>query len=290
MKKILIATTALVATATVASADTTVKGRAAFGVYSETGVDAFLQSDVDITIVGSTETDSGVKLTATVNLEDFGNDGVNFFGYNNSMYNKAGSTSDNTVIGISSGALSFNYGNTDGAIDAATTEVHRILGINAELASVGVDNDDAGAIARISYAAGPATLHLSYAGSDDAVGIGVKYKADAGSAKVTFGAGYEDSNGGDIFAVSVGADFGAFGARIAYADGSDSNFDGNLDFSVQYSANGLTVGANYLTDDNGKDDYTIFGSYSLGGGASLFAQHGERGTTKRTSMGVAFAF
>ena len=281
MKKILIATTALVATATVASADTTVKGRATFGAIKMGSADTILKSSVDLTIAGSTETDSGVKLSASVDIENFGT--------SNSYVKDTGNTSD-TVIGVSSGALSFHYGDTDGAVDAATTEVHRIFGLNFELWGGGFDNDDDGAIARVSYAAGPATIYLSYAGTDDAVGIGVKYKADAGSAKVTFGAGYEDSNTGDVWAISLGADFGSFGARVVYADGSDASVNGELDFSVQYSANGLTVGANYLTNDSGQDDYTIFGQYALGGGADLFAQHGERSGSKVTSLGVQFNF
>lgn len=288
MKKLLIATTALVATATVAAADTTVKGRATFGAIKMGTAATVLKSSVDLTIVGTTETDSGVKLSASVDLDNFGTSNTYGKSTFNTLQSAAGST--DTVIGVSAGALSFHYGDTDGAVDAATTEAHRISGINFELWGGGFDNDDDGAIARLSYAAGPATIYLSYAGTDDAVGVGVKYSADAGSAKLNLGLGYEDSNTGDVLAVSLGADFGAFGVRVVYADGSDASVNGELDFSVQYAANGLTVGANYLTNDSGQEDYTIFGQYALGGGADLFAQHGERSGSKTTSMGVQFNF
>tara|TARA_R110002124_G_scaffold220063_3_gene385844 strand:+ start:7861 stop:8793 length:933 start_codon:yes stop_codon:yes gene_type:complete len=310
MKKILFATTALVATAGVAAADISISGRAAFGIYSQTGIDAFLQSDVDLSFTGTTETDGGVQLSATVDMDDFGNGGVGFGGANiagryNKQANVLSTTFTDTVVSATSGALAFSYGDTDGALDARNTEVHRILGIDAELWTNLVDNDDDGAIARLDYKMGAVAMSLSYAGQDDTWGIGASYSGDMGSAQYYVGAGYEDGPVGDLWAVSAGATFGSFSVRTAYWDGTRDNGAATgvtprvgtvveqWDVSAQYSANGLTVGANYLMDQTAADDdnWTVFGTYDLGGGAQLFAQHGEfLGTQERSSLGVTFAF
>lgn len=306
MKKILFATTALVATAGVAAADVSVSGRAAFGIYSQTGSDAFLQSDVDLTFTGTTETDGGVKLSASVDMDDFGNSAVGAGGATlGNRYLQAGRGVMDTVVSASSGALAFSYGDTDGALDARNTEVHRILGIDAELWTNLVDNNDVGAIARLDYKMGAVAMSLSYAGQSDKWGIGASYSGDMGSAQYHVGAGYEDGPAGDLWAISAGATFGSFSVRTAYMDGTRDNraLTGvtprvgavveQWDVSAQYSANGLTVGANYLMDQTAADDdnWTVFGTYDLGGGAQLFAQHGEfLGTQERSSLGVTFAF
>ena len=282
MKKILFATTALVATAGVASAEVSISGSGTFGVYdSDTLANAVLKSSVDLTFTGTTETDGGVKLTAIANLENFGT---------SNTYVKDTDETSVTVIMVQSGGLTFAYGNTDGALDKNTTELHRLPGIDFELWGVGVDNVDNGAIARLDYSIGDFAVSLSWAGTDEAFGIGAKYSADLGSAKVDFGAGYEDGNLGDSWAISAGTSFGAFSVRANYGEGSE--FLERWGVSAQYSANGLTVGANYH-EVNNEDGYTVFGSYDLGGGAALFAQHGEvanAANEKRSALGVRFSF
>ena len=69
MKKLLIATTALVATAGMASADITITGHAAAGIYS--GLDAAaavagIQPTTEVSSASSTETDAGVVTAGTV--------------------------------------------------------------------------------------------------------------------------------------------------------------------------------------------------------------------------------
>ncbi|EAQ03872.1 putative porin [Pseudooceanicola batsensis HTCC2597] len=298
MKKILFATTALVATAGVAAADVSISGRAAFGLdYTDAAGAASvteLRTSADLYFTGTTETDGGVTLSATVEME-----GLNY----NAGFAKGGNVGATTVFSASAGALTFTFGNTDGAFDKSMGEVHRIAGIWYELwggigtgGSLFIDNSDPGNIARIDYAAGPVSVSLSYAGVTDSVGIGAKYSGDMGAGSFYVAAAYESdqSVGGTddaYYGLSAGGTFGAFEARVAMVDG-DNYTDPTFNISAAYNANGLMVGANYLfTDAAGRsDDWTIFGTYDLGGGASLFAQYGERNTTDRATMGVAFSF
>lgn len=294
MKKILFATTALVATAGVAAADVSISGRAAFGVhYTDNGVtsQSELRSSMDLYFTGTTETDGGVKLSATAELE-----GLNYTG----GYAKGTGVVATTVFSASAGGLTFTFGNTDSAFDRNMGEVHRIAGIWYELwgglggltsGSLFIDNGDAGNIARLDYAAGPVQVSLSYAGQLDSFGIGARYNGDMGSGSYYVGAAYESDDlfGNSYYGLSVGGSFGAFEARAAMIDG-DSFPDPTFNLSAAYNANGLMIGANYLFNDSVADDqWTIMGTYDLGGGASLFAQYGDRGTETAT-MGVSFSF
>ena len=339
MKKILFATTALVATAGVAAADVSVAGRAGFGVIHTDqpgagNTQTNLINNFDLYITGSTETDGGVSLSATVEMENMGG-AVSAFASGNAIlgnnnYAKSTAVSPTTVFAASAGALSFTYGNTDGAFDRSMTEVHRIAGIGYEnwAQDSFIDNNDGGNIARFEYAAGGVTASLSYAGADNSVGVGVKYTGDLGGANITVGAAYEKQDGvaaaaavpatvvpiagGGFYATSIGsapvagtpnneywgisgrAAFGAFSVGAAYADGTaGAPFNETWNISAGYSANGVMVAAMYGDSATaGTEMWNLMGTYDLGGGASVFAQYGERqsGNNKIASMGVAFSF
>ena len=71
MKKVLFATTALIATAGIASAEVTITGFAEFGVF-DGGDDSELQfhTDIDATFTMTTETDTGLSFGASVDLDE----------------------------------------------------------------------------------------------------------------------------------------------------------------------------------------------------------------------------
>jgi len=292
MKKVLFATTALVATAGVAAADVSVSGRAAFGLdHDGVANTTVVRNYFDLYFTGTTETDGGVSLSATIEMEGIGAVG----GISNGA-TKVSNIAATQVFSASAGGLTFSYGNTDGAFDKSMTEVHRIPGIGFELwtGASFIDNDDDNNVARIDYAISDFAVAVSYAGFDKSTGIGAKYSSDLGSAKITVGAAYESQTGEDYWGLSAKADFGAFSVAAGYADSKNgTQYNGTYNISAQYSANGLSVGANYLNSKTANSNgYTVFGTYDLGGGASAFAQYGERanGTTKRGTVGVAFSF
>lgn len=306
MKKILFATTALVATAGVAAADVSVSGRAGFGViHTKAGAAPAvtnLINNFDLYFTGSTETDGGVSLSATVEMEGMGG-AVSAFASGNAIlgnnnYAKSTPVAPTTVFAASAGALSFTFGNTDGAFDRSMTEVHRIAGIGYENWAMDsfIDNNDGGNIARFEYAAGGVTASLSYAGLDQSTGIGVKYTGDLGAANVTVGAAYENQAGpnNEYWGISGRAAFGAFSVGAGYADGTTgAPFNDTWNISAGYSANGVMIAAMYGDSGTANTEmWNLMGTYDLGGGASVFAQYGERqsGTNKIASMGVAFSF
>lgn len=325
MKKVLFATTALVMTAGVASAEVTLDGLAMFGVISDEreafGDDYVLQHNVDLFVRLRGETDTGLSFGANIDLEDLedsrrsesctvdpgaptdeapqcdltdpDNDGYPFKQGNNET------SGTNVFFGGTYGTMT--YGNTDGAFDKRITEVHRIIGLDYEMWTHNtVDNDDDNNILRYDYDMGDLGVSLSYAGEDDAKGISASYKGTLANYGFDVGLAYEDSDDGYIWGASAGTKIAdMIELRTAYWKGEDDTVDEReqWDISAAYNANGLLLGANYLMDqDVDEDYYTIFTEYQLGEGAKLFAQHGIRDANrdgdedKITSMGVSFSF
>lgn len=272
MKKVLLATTALVMSAGIASAEITFSGLATLYAYDGIpvdGDDTRIEHNVDIFVDYTGETDTGLSFGAYFEIENLEGDGYNGVG--------GDTTSSGSNVFVSGAFGTLRYGNTDGAIDRSLTEVYRIIGGDYELWSANtVDNRDVGNILRYDYTFGDLRFVASYAGANESIGVGVSY-ADG---TWEFGAAYEDHDFGELFGLSAGYSFGAFGIRGAYWNGEDPRGTAGdleqIDVGVQYSFDAFTLGANYRMNQETDDDlYTVFATYDLGGGATLFAQTGE---------------
>ena len=137
MKNLLIATTALVATAGVAAAEINFSGGARFGIrYDESAVDGIQESKITnrmtINIDGTAETDTGVEFFGRVRIrgENNGN------GVNTNTAGDALDITENTTpnasgvsaprVGARIGGLTVATGNILGAIDALPAESARL--------------------------------------------------------------------------------------------------------------------------------------------------------------------
>jgi outer membrane protein OmpU len=290
MKKILIATTALVATAGVAAADVSFSGYAAMGAIKTAGGDFEMNHNVDLYISASTQADNGLSFYAGMDYE------------NNETTGTAGKGAPNastgSKVGLTMGDFRLEYGNVDGAADKRTTEAHRLFaGIDFEYWG-GVDNDDNNNILRADYTVGDINLSASNSETDNANGLGISWAGDLGSLGLGLGAGYEGSDDGDIMTVSATISSGAFAATAIQWKGSGTGADSTkdqTDLSVQYAAGGVTVALRHqMNDEIGVDVTNAFATYDLGGGAKMFLQTGERinagAAQEVTSLGVQFTF
>ena len=273
MKKILFATTALVATASVAAADVTFSGYAAMGVAKIGNASAEAQHNVDLYISASTEADNGATFYAGMDYEN--NETTGDAGKASSGFESTGSR-----VGMKNGAFTIEFGNVDGAADKRTTEAHRLFaGIDFEFWG-GVDNDDNNNILRADYAMGDFAVSLSNSATDDATGLGVSYSMAAGGGKLGLGLGYEGSDDGDILTVSAGYDMGALGVRAIMWQGSGTGADSakdQLDVSAQYSVDNVTIGVrSQMNNEIDVNVVNAFATYNLGGGVNAFVQAGER--------------
>jgi outer membrane protein OmpU len=200
MKNILYATTALVATAGIASADVSISGFAEVGIFDTGNGDMQLFNDIDVTFSMTGETEGGISFGASVDLDEISDTTVNAATDNNS----AGGIAAN----ISGSFGTVTLGDTDGASDWAMTETAVGGALNDDhTAHAGysgnspLDGVSDGQILRWNNTVGAMGVAVSFeqaangatSTNDDTVQIGLKYSMDAGSTTIGLGIGYADA-------------------------------------------------------------------------------------------------
>lgn len=330
MKKVLFATTALIATASVAAADVRISGYGRFGLdyndandravngVSKTTITSRLRLQFDM----SAETDAGVAFDARFRAQAESRDNT-----------PGGATFNGARFGVSYQGFRVNVGNIIGAVEnmPGTYLETRTAGIGIDGASfyshVGnVNNEffnwDAYSSAGTGvngieaiYSTGGFTGHLSYSTRNGAVAsdrIGVMLSYNFGDWTVAAAHQSSDAMWEDKTLVSVAWDGGQFGARVAYADNdgiSEFGIYGNMDIGASsnillfytdeeaVSASDVLAGRGDNRDAvagsnmNEGGSYGIHYSYDLGGGASFEAGYRRASNDNDTfQAGVYFSF
>ena len=324
MKKVLFASTALVAFAGAAAADVALSGYAELGIADNgtatENVGFFSSVDVRFSMTG--ESDGGLAFGATIDLDD-----ALEAGGDNDLANDPdggegiGDNNDNDSIDYTifvSGAFgTLTFGDTDGAMDWALTEGGNVGnpgsiadGETSYSGYVGgyLDGDAGdGMIARYNYAFGDYAFAVSVEQGEDSAGnadgdngfaVGFKGAVAGLSFGIAHQAGVDDA---ELTGVSLGYGFGALNAGLMIASGeTDGGADRDLmQLGLGYSAGALSLHANYAEDDvdgTGKaDGFGVAAAYDLGGGASVHFGYGD-GTNAagadngRWSLGMAMSF
>jgi len=330
MKKVLFATTALVATASVAAADVRISGYGRFGLdynsFNENNVAAAgyngvssttITSRLRIQIDATTETDSGVAFNARVRMQSESRD--------NNPGLSAGAGGDNGFngarFGVSYSGLTVNVGNIIGAVENAPG-----LYLSTRSAGTGIDGMGYEAVAiqgaswdayssdgmgvngvEALYNVGGFTGHISYSGRND-VAPGVSGE-DRTGLMVTYSwndyyasAAYQSSNvaaNDDVMFVALGGEWNQFGASIAYGDTAAAQtvtLEGHMDIGA---ASNLLIWVSSRDAPLSVEDGTHFGinyQYDLGGGATFVAGYtntsnsGVLGDQDQLQAGVYFSF
>jgi outer membrane protein OmpU len=258
MKKILFATTALVATASVAAADVTFSGYARVGIQQDAASNTTMDHRIQLGVSGSAEADNGTTFSvySRMRVDDSEvSDGFN-----------------TPTITISNGAFKLQAGNTYSAIGARTNVFGSGTGLNADFGIY--DRTDTwytstGAAAadriRVDYTMGSTTLSVSGDVSGaDALEVGLS--AALGSLNVGVGASDDSRYTADV---NVALGDVTVGARLTDTlSGAYANYtQGDL---------GLQM---YAADDN---DWGVGMTYALGGGATFGAEYNETGAMNAT--------
>lgn len=267
MKKILLASTALVASAGIASAEVSISGMAEMGIFNsgsgsinvntststvssvvvtnssitttETDGDTQFFTDIDVTFKMSGETDGGISFGATVDLDE------------NAAF--APASQGGETIFVSYGGATLTMGDTDGAFDAAMPEVLMAGGsINDDEENAGYNGNSGfdgkgdGQVARFDYAFDAFTFSLSAeqmdngASDDNIIGVGVKYSGDFNGVAITAGLGYQT---GENMAFAPTATVNG----VAVSNVSDAEIVG-VGVTAGF-ANGFSAGINYSSTD-----------------------------------------
>jgi outer membrane protein OmpU len=318
MKKVLFATTALIATAGVAAAQgVTVSGYAEMGLAGGDSMETQFIQDIDVTFSLSGTTDNGLTFGAAIDIDEggSGSDAV------------ANDFEDGGVAVFISGNFgTVTMGDTDGALDWALTEAGNIgnpgtlrddeTSHGGYLGSYGDGSSD-GQILRYDYSFGDFAFAISM--EQDTVGgagngvvdagdtngnmaLGLRYSTSAGGVDLSLGLGYQSTDFGTandqtIIGASVVASFaGGFSAGIQYSDWSDVGGAAGVDNShlgigIGYSMDAISLHANYGEYDSGASGFGLAAAYDLGGGAGLHLGYGSTdGGADTWSFGLAMSF
>jgi outer membrane protein OmpU len=282
MKKLLIATTALVATAGMASADITISGSAAAGIHS--GLDAgasadgiYSQAGVDFAMSGAT--DNGIAFSASVNIDagnevdtaDFELDGVDANAVSFGSVSMTGAF----------GTLTFDDGGIDnlynGDFTAADVSYSTTVGaISLSVAHDTAESDDANSMSAGYAVSGMTfTLAASEAAAGTSSSLSVAYALND-TVSVT---GKTDQVAGAESVQTITAATTLNGVSVALSSANNSTWDVDLG----YTAGGFAL--TYGVDET--DAWTATASTALGGGATFAA-----GVSSEDEMyaGVSFAF
>ena len=123
MKKVLLATSALVASAGIASAQgVELSGHAEMGIIGGSAIETQFHTDIDVTFTMSGETDNGLTFGASIDLDesDGSGTGATAVGASAAFGN---TTQGGETVFISGSFGTLTMGDTDGAFDWALTEV-----------------------------------------------------------------------------------------------------------------------------------------------------------------------
>ncbi|MEO1452659.1 MAG: porin [Pseudomonadota bacterium] len=326
MKKVLLASTALVVSAGIAAADVSLSGSAELGIFDD-DTETQLHTDIDVTFTMSGETDTGLTFGASIDLDESDGDPSGAF---------ADSTQGGETLFISGSFGTLTMGDTDGALDRAMSEAIFGGSIKDENEHAGYNGNNGldgefydGQIARYDYSFGDVALAISAelddtGTGDPVIGLGISYDVDLGGVDLGLGLGYQTVSGAtlnpddpaptpdvdaDLIGLSIDAGFaGGFSAAASFivgdvsAGGAALPDPEHIGLAVGYSMDALTIGLNWGEYSDwvlGEGDSSGVGlvvGYDLGGGAE--AQFGiansdpNDGTADSTvwSLGLAMSF
>jgi len=278
MKKILLASTALVATTGFAMADISWSGSANMGLkYSDNGTTT-LHTETDLGMSATGETDGGIAWSIEMGLDS--------------------STSDTAVtktVDAGSVKISGDFGTIrmGQATNAATT-----VGI-ADVGFDGIGIDD---VAEGNMAAGTTKdLQWDYAADSIAVRVSTDSKSDDMAASMTWSSGSlaiavshaaaGETGGADATNGSISTSVGGFAVTVMASQHSTAANDAwGMSASMPVDGLGTVTVVSASNDTDAKSSFGIGFSKALGGGATLAGGYGSDNGNDVGDLGISFSF
>ncbi|MFK7834587.1 MAG: porin [Sulfitobacter sp.] len=311
MKKVLFATTALVATASVAAADVTFGGYGRFGLLfvedapNELSVTSRFRLQIDATA----ESDAGVTFGARARIQQDNDDPID-----TGDVGAAGSApsgffrADRVGTGINgvrffarSGGLEVGVGNIFGALEFMPGQYPIDLGLTGhsydytayQFNGDAYDSDEGGAAGQngieVMYSAGDLSVHVSASDVGDRIAAHIAYTWSGW----TFALGGQDSDIATDTEVtaSIGGSIGAANVTFSYADNGTAGdhfvLAASYDVGAATNIHGYVADADKFTDTS----YGIGVHHDLGGGTSIRGGISKTGGgTTLADLGVRFNF
>ena len=298
MKKVLFASTALIATAGVAAAEISMSGGARFGViYFENAVDEVqVHNRFTLNFDGTAEADNGAEFFARVRVRG-GNTGET--GLSNSGVSAP-------RVGVRSGGFTLAVGNINGALESTPGLYSHNVGLTGlgwgnlptNASGSGAFNWDSFSSAgagvngvEVIYSAGNLGFHLSHSGAGgiDRTAVHVSYAFNDWT--VALGHQSSDAFLEDTTLLTVGGNIGSASVSLAYAanEGDHDALRIGAGFEIGSATNVsvyYTAADNSLTDDS----YGVGFTHSLGGATLAGGISNTFAGQTRADFGVRFNF
>ena len=306
MKKVLFATTALVATAGVAAADVTFGGLGRFGVlYTEGAADEWsLESRFRLIVTGTAESDNGLSFGAQIRYQA-NEHNHNYGGFTDC--DNCGRAGFNTPrFWVTSGGFTVSVGQVLGAIENMPNMYTGTIGLTGLGFANVVYNFAADAYTSggegsqgmdVIWSGGAWGVHFSHSWqgeqgnadsgiTDDRTALAVSYAFG----NWTLAAAYQDGQSTDTeWVLTSGANFGNWDVAFNIAENG-----GDLKYGVgfNYQATATTFIRGYLNHDEAISDENIgIGvHHRMGGGTFLEGGIADTGGTTRADLGLRFSF
>ncbi|WP_298938493.1 porin [uncultured Ruegeria sp.] len=306
MKKILLTSTALIATASVAAAEVKFEGYGRFGLgyvedRGDTADDVILVSRFRLNIDAKTETDTGVEFSARVRLqadEDADTGEQKAAGLNGARFS------------VIYGGLRVDAGNVGGAIDnldnyygtepGLETFLGQYSGVDYDF--LGYSSDGAGSNAVFfQYKIGGGAVSASYdQGDRDRWDISAAYTFNNVTAALAYGQTGAPTDGEkeSLVVLTLGAEVGDVSGSLFIANDDVDKEESGVAYGLSgaYSLGAATT-LQFAYGDGGAGarNIGVGAKYDLGGGASLLGgigqiQSGDEDGQLRADLGAQFAF
>ncbi len=314
MKKILLATTALVGFAGAAAAEVKLTGYAEIGVVGGDNIETQFWNDIDVTFKLSGASDSGLEFGATIDLDELNGDNINPTAGGNGCGGVSSSNpgcENDSSVWVSGSFGKVTLGDTDGALDWAAAELSIGTAIADDHTSqagyysfTGLDGSHDGQVMRYEYSFGDfavavsAELDDSVANDDPTIGVGVKWSGDMGGTAIDAGLGYQSGEIAgvslDATALSVGATMAnGISVKLGYATGNLAQNAVDYDWygvGIGYTMDALKVQALWgqwsSTGLPDADGFGLMANYDLGGGAVAMFGYGDGGSVASPYAGA----
>ncbi|MBN8631125.1 MAG: porin [Rhodobacterales bacterium] len=260
MKKVLLASTALIGFAGMAAADVTLSGSGRFGVvYTDDGTtsDTALSYRMRVNIDASTETDSGVKFGGRIRLQYDNGDTVDA-GEGAAEVNAA-------MLYAETSGFRFEIGNANTAFDSLATLY------NAELGFISSTTGSYSLFSYDSYSSSPFAV-----GQENRVGLFASYSVGDLVARVSY-IDYDQTVSTDNEETGISLDYTAGAYKVGFGYVTDAG--GTADYDVwallgEYAMNDSTnIGLQFIGENGAENDltYTLYGNTKLASGIGLGA-------------------
>jgi len=276
MKKILLATTALIATTGFAAAEMTWTGSANVGLKYSDDTTTTLHDEIDLGMAATGETDGGIAWKVEMGIDSETQDAA-----------------DTQAVDGGSVSLTGDFGTIRvGNVSSAGTAI----GV-ADIGFDGIGIDDVAELGRTAggghnvqwnYAMDDIALMVSTDTSDDDMAVSAKWSSGSLAIGISQSA---ISGGASATAASIGTSVGGFAVTMMAANHQTAGLD-SVGLSASMPIDGLGT-VTFVTGSNDTDAKSAWGigfSKSLGGGATLAGGYGSDNGNDVADLGIGFSF